>query len=128
MKRSALTGLVALLTVALAVVAFAGLKSTMELKAGDEIYACNCGEKCPCDSMSRNAGKCTCGKDMVKATVVKAEEGKATLKAEGWTKERAFKTTGQYACACGPACKCDTISQNPGKCTCGKDMEKVKVN
>jgi hypothetical protein len=128
MKRLVLAGLVALLTIALAVAAFAGLKSKMDLKAGDEIYACNCGEKCPCDTMSHNAGKCTCGKDMVKATVVKAGDGTATLKAEGWPTERSFKTSGQYACACGPACKCDTISQNPGKCTCGKDMEKVKAN
>ena len=36
-------------------------KGTMELKVGDEVYACNCGEKCPCNTMSRNPGNCTCG-------------------------------------------------------------------
>lgn len=126
MKKTLFVAFSFVLVVALAALSFAGAKSKMELKAGDEVYACNCGEKCPCDTMSRNAGKCTCGKDMVKAKVTKVEEGKAYLQASGWAKERAFKTTGQYACACGPDCKCDTISQNPGKCTCGVEMEKVK--
>ncbi len=97
----------------------------MELKVGDEVYVCNCGEKCPCNTMSRKAGKCSCGKDMVKAKVTKVEEGKAYVMAPGWEKERAFKTTGKYACACGKGCKCNTISQNPGKCACGKKMKKV---
>jgi hypothetical protein len=98
----------------------------LALKAGDEIFACDCGEKCPCDSMSRNPGKCTCGKDMVKAKVVKADAGTAELKADSWDKSRMFKTVGKFACACGPTCKCDTISQNAGQCTCGKDMAAVK--
>ena len=66
------------------------------------------------------------GKEMVKATVVKTEGNTALLKAAGWEKERPFTTTAKYACACGESCKCDTISQNPGKCTCGTEMEKVK--
>jgi hypothetical protein len=41
-------------------------------------------------------------------------------------KEQAFKTTGKFQCACGPKCDCDTISQKPGKCSCGKAMEEVK--
>ena len=105
---------------------FAGEKSTLDLKVGDEIYACNCGDDCPCKTMSKNAGNCTCGKEMVKAKVVKVEGGMAMLKAEGWPAERAFPTTGKYMCACGPDCPCDTISQNPGKCTCGKEMKEVK--
>ena len=109
-----------------ATVAFAGSTGKMALKVGDEIYACNCGADCPCNTMSRMPGKCTCGKDMVKAKVIKVEEGKVMLKADSWDKERSFKTTGKYACACGPDCKCDTISQNAGKCTCGKEMKKVK--
>jgi len=114
------------LMVAVVAIAYAGSKAKMDLKVGDEIYACNCGADCPCNTMSRNAGKCTCGKDMVKAKVMSIEGDTAMLKAEGWDKERPFKMTGKYMCDCGPECKCDTISQNPGKCTCGKDMKKVE--
>ena len=44
-----------------------------------------------------------------------AEKGKLDLKVGD---ER-------YVCSCSPGCKCDTISQNPGKCTCGSDMKKL---
>jgi hypothetical protein len=104
---------------------FARDKSTLELKVGDEINACNCGEKCACKTMSMNAGKCTCDKDMVKAKTTGVKGGKAMLTAAGWQKDRPFPMTGKYMCNCGPDCKCDTISQNPGKCTCGKEMKKV---
>ena len=107
-------------------VAFAGTAGKMDLKVGDEIYACNCGADCPCNTMSRMEGICTCGKGMVKAKVTKVEEGKVMLKADSWDKERPFKTTGKYTCACGADCKCETISQNPGKCPCGKEMKKVE--
>ncbi len=109
-----------------ATVAFAGTLGKMDLKVGDEIYACNCGADCPCNTMSRMPGKCTCGKDMVKAKVMSVAEGQAMLKADSWEKERSFKTTGKYACACGADCKCETISQNPGKCPCGMEMKKVE--
>ena len=112
--------------IAFVALSFAGAKAKMDLKVGDEVYACNCGDDCPCKTMSRNAGNCTCGKEMVKAKVMKVEGDTVMLKAEKWDKERAFKTTGKYICACGPDCKCDTISQNPGKCTCGKEMKKVE--
>lgn len=111
------------LTLAFATPSFTGTGGKLDLKVGDEIYACNCGEKCPCDTMSRNAGNCTCGHEMVKAKVTKVEEGKASLKADTWKSEKSFKTTGKYACSC--ECKCDEISQNPGKCTCGVDMKKL---
>ena len=42
-------------------------------------------------------------------------------------KEKAFKTAGKYACACGEGCDCGYISQKPGKCACDKDMVKVKI-
>ena len=109
----------------LAVFAFAAEKGALDLKVGDERYVCNCGEKCPCNTISSNEGKCTCGSDMVKATVTKVEKGKAFFKAAGWDKERTFKTVGKYACSCSPDCKCGTISQNPGKCTCGSKMKKI---
>ena len=124
MKRIAVLLMVA---VALMVVslAFARDKSKLDLKVGDEVYACNCGEKCPCQTMSTNAGNCTCGKPMVKAKVTKVDAGNAMLSAAGWEKDRPFNATGKFMCACGQECKCDTISQAPGKCTCGKEMKKV---
>ena len=115
---------------ALSLVVVAGLviaadKSKMDLKAGDSVYACNCGEKCACKTMSRAESNCSCGNKMVKAAVVKVDGDKAMLKAAGWDKERAFPTKGKYACACEGDCNCGTISQNPGKCSCGNEMKKV---
>ena len=98
-------------------------KTTMEAKVGDELYVCACGDGCPCDTMSRNAGQCSCGKDMVKTKVTKVEEGKITVA----SRAKPFISVGKYACDCGSACKCDTISQNPGNCTCGKKMVEVKA-
>jgi hypothetical protein len=124
MKRALVVTSIVLI-MAVAVFSLAAEKSKLSLKVGDERYVCNCGEKCACNTISMNPGKCTCGNDMVKAKVVKVEKGKADFKAEGWQKERSFKTIGKYACNCSPECKCGTISQNPGKCTCGSEMKKV---
>ena len=107
-------------SLALSTLAFAD-KTRMKAKVGDEIYVCACGEGCPCDMMSRNPGQCTCGKDMVKTKVTKVEKGKITVESRG----KPFKSKGKYACACGADCKCDTVSQNPGNCTCGKKMVEV---
>ena len=98
-------------------------KTKMKVKVGDELYVCACGEGCPCDTMSRNAGQCSCGKDMVKTKVTKVEKGKITVA----SRNKPFISVGKYACDCGPDCKCDTISQNPGNCTCGKKMVEVKA-
>jgi len=110
------------LTMAFASFALAD-KTEMTAKVGDQLYVCGCGEGCYCDTMSRNPGTCTCGKDLVKSKVVKVEKGKLTM--EG--RKRPFVSIGKYACACGPDCKCDTISQNPGNCSCGKAMKEVKA-
>jgi len=110
---------------AMVVFSFAAEKGKLDLKVGEERYVCNCGEKCACKTISMNQGKCTCGNDMVKAKVVKVEKGKASFKAEGWKQERSFKTIGKYACNGSPDCKCGTIGQNPGKCTCGVEMKKI---
>jgi hypothetical protein len=107
---------------AFATFAFAD-KTTMTAKVGDQLYVCGCGEGCPCDTMSRNAGQCSCGKDLVKTKVTKVEKGKITVE----SRKKPFVSIGKYACACGPECKCDTISQNPGNCTCGKKMVEVKA-
>lgn len=124
MRKSLVFVMVSMVIALLTTFAMAGGKTSLELKVGDELYVCNC-EGCPCHTISTNAGQCTCGKDMVKAKVVKVEEGKADFMAEGWEKARTFTTVGKYACACGPDCPCNTISQNPGKCTCGKEMKAV---
>ncbi len=55
----------------------------MKLAVGQEVYACNCGAKCPCDTLSMNPGKCTCGVDMVKATVQPVGDGTAVLLVSG---------------------------------------------
>ena len=36
-------------------------------KVGEEVYACNCPEGCPCQTISKHPGKCPCGTEMVKA-------------------------------------------------------------
>jgi hypothetical protein len=125
MKKSLIFVVLGMFVVFGTLSAIAGQKSVLELTAGQEVYACNCGEACPCDTLSNNPGKCTCGKDLVKAKVVSVGDGKAGLIAEGWEKPREFAVAGKYVCACGPQCPCDTISQNPGKCTCGVEMKAV---
>ncbi len=95
-------------------------------KVGEEVYACNCPEGCPCQTISKHPGKCPCGTEMIKAKVTAVEKGKVMLKAEGWEKPRAFSTVAKFVCNCGPKCDCDTISQKPGKCPCGTEMQAVK--
>ena len=124
MKKHLLMITVLVLSLSIALVAFAALKGNkIELKVGDEVYACACGASCDCDTISRQPGKCSCGSDLVKAKVTKVEAGKAYLKADNWPESRAFKTEGKYICSCHPeGCNCDTISQKPGKCGCGMDL------
>jgi hypothetical protein len=126
MKKTLFVSFAVVITMLMVSLSFADEGNKMMLKAGDEIYVCNCPPGCPCDGMSRNPGKCTCGTDMVKAKVTKVETGKANFMASGWDKERTYKTVGKYACNCPPGCKCNTISQNPGKCTCGAEMKEAK--
>lgn len=125
-KTILISTMILAMAMAVASLSLAAEKGKLDLKVGDQLYVCNCGEKCPCNTISRNPGKCACGHDdMVKATVEKVEGNVAYFKAEGWEKERPFKTVGKYMCACGPDCKCDTISQTAGKCPCGTKMKKV---
>lgn len=109
-----------------AAVAYAASTNQMHLKVGEQIQACDCGEICPCEVMSRKPGRCTCGKPMVKATVTKVENGWVMLKSPTWKEECPFKTTGKYSCNCGPSCTCGAISQNPGHCPCGTEMKTDK--
>jgi len=122
MKKAIIFTLVlslALVTLALAI----SDKAKMTAKVGDVLYVCGCGEGCPCDTMSRNPGQCTCGRDLVKTKVTKVEAGKIYVEA----RKKPFVSVAKYVCDCGPECKCGTISQNPGNCTCGKKMKMVEV-
>lgn len=101
-----------------------GAKGMFSAKAGDEIYVCGCGEACKCSTLGLKEGKCSCGKDMVKTTVTKVEEGKVFYKVGD--KELSALQKGKFMCGCGEACKCGYVSQKEGKCGCGKDMVKVK--
>lgn len=106
------------------VLADKGPKGLFEAKPGDEIYVCGCGEKCDCGTMARKEGKCSCKKDLVKATVTKVEDGKVYYTVA--SQELSAPQQGKYACGCGEACKCNTVSQKPGKCSCNKDLVKVE--
>jgi hypothetical protein len=93
-------------------------------KAGDTIYVCQCGKACKCGTMSHKTGKCGCGMALVKATVTKSEDGKVYYNIDG--KEFSAPATGKYVCPCGAGCNCNTVSQKPGKCACGKELKKVE--
>jgi hypothetical protein len=68
MKKHLLILSVLVLSLSVALSAFAALKGNkLELKVGDEVYACACGAGCDCDTLSRQPGKCSCGSDLVKA-------------------------------------------------------------
>lgn len=124
MRKNLMVSMVMVLVLAIAALAVAAEMGKMDLKVGDEIYVCGCGAGCPCDTMSRKQAKCACNKEMVKSKVTKVESGKAYFVING--EEQAFLTTGKYACPCGEGCNCGTISQQPGKCACGKVMKQVK--
>ena len=123
MKKKIGMGFVLLLILSITALGYAQLKANSDVKVGEERFVCACGPECPCNTISKAAGNCTCGKPLVQAKAVKVEPGKATFVVAG--KEQVFKTVGKYACACGPTCPCETVSQNPGQCTCKKDMKAV---
>jgi hypothetical protein len=124
MKKTMFVLFAVVLVAAAAVLLVAQEKGRMVLKAGDEVYACNCGPDCDCQAMSRKPGTCACGKALAKAKVKSVGEGTAVL--VFGDREQTFKTVGKYMCGCGPSCTCGTISQKPGKCSCGVDLIEVK--
>jgi hypothetical protein len=126
MKGTRYTHVLLVIALSLAVVgiAIAAEAEKANLKVGDTYYVCGCPPGC-CQTISSKAGDCDCKKPLVKATVSKVEEGKAWFKLEGQEKEKEFKTAGLYVCDCPAACKCNTISDKPGKCGCGKEMKKI---
>jgi hypothetical protein len=128
MKRLLRIVLVTLLSLMMVGAAFAATRGKMDLKVGEEVYVCNCGPSCPCQSMAMKEGNCACGKDkLVKAKVTKVEKDVAYVQAQGWEKPQAFPMQGKYVCACGPSCNCGSMSQTPGKCVCGNDMKPVDM-
>jgi hypothetical protein len=104
-------------------IAAKGPSGKFNAKAGDSIYVCGCGDGCDCGSLAKKEGKCGCGKDMVKTTVNKVENGKVFYTIDG--KELSAPIQGKYACGC-KGCDCGSVSQKPGKCGCDQDMVKVK--
>lgn len=125
MKKSLMLLVALMFTLALSGLCAAAVENgKVSVKAGDSVYVCNCGEKCNCLTTAKKAGKCGCGKEMVKVTVTKVDPEKAYYQEGG--KERSVATTGKYACACGPKCDCNFISQKAGKCGCGKELKEVK--
>jgi hypothetical protein len=128
MKKSVLLLVSLLFVIATVSLVFAakGPTGKFEVKAGDSIYVCGCGDGCDCGSLGKKEGKCSCGKDLVKTIATKVEKGKVFYTLDG--KELSAPTTGKYACGCGDGCDCGSISQKPGKCGCDKDMVKVKVS
>jgi len=122
--RSKFVLVVLALSLAIAGLAFAAEAEKLNLKVGDSYFVCNCPPGC-CEDISSKEGQCGCKKDLVKAKVTRVEDGKAWFKADGWQKEKAFKTAGLYVCGCGSDCKCNMISDKPGKCGCGKEMKKL---
>ncbi len=117
-----LIAIIALLCLLFTAGAYADETGKLTLKKGDKVYVCGCGKGCDCDTMALKPGKCACGKPLVEGKVTSVGDGKALIKYG--KKEKEFKTVGAYMCACGK-CDCNTISQKPGKCACGKTMKKV---
>ncbi len=125
MRRSVIAVVALVFALGLVGMSIAEVKDgKLSLKVGDEAFVCGCGAGCDCHTISQKAGTCPCGRELVKAKVSKVGEGTATFMVGG--EERVLKTVGKYACACGDGCTCDTISQKPGQCACGKDLKEVK--
>jgi hypothetical protein len=125
MRRKSVLGMLVFIVALFSVFAMTTLADEKPpvFKAGETIYVCGCGAGCDCQTISRNDGKCTCDKPLVKTKVTKVEGDKLFASVNG--AEQAFSLKAKYACACGAGCTCGTISQKAGKCTCGSKMKKV---
>lgn len=125
MRRKSVVGMVVFMAALFSVFAMTALcdEKLPVFKAGETIYVCGCGAGCDCQTISRNDGKCTCDKPLVKTTVTKVEGEKLFASVNGT--EQGYLTKAKYACGCGAGCTCGTISQKEGKCTCGSKMKKI---
>ncbi len=110
----------------------------------DQLYLCDCGEGCTCNTVVTAPGQCACGKELKGYHVVKIEGDEALLCTCGETcvcaidpkdeskcgcgqpvKRVSLKGTGVYFCNCGGACACNTLAGKPGTCVCGMPLKKA---
>lgn len=101
-------------------------------------YVCNCGPDCTCGSNATLPGNCTCGKPMVQKKVLAQNDAYHLMcgcsdaahdtlyptdnaRCAGNKPLKPYPKKGAYSCGC-TGCPCDMQANNPGKCTCGKDM------
>ena len=110
------------LFLSLSALSSADIRGRMDAKVGDQIYVCNMGETCPCDTMAMKPGICKCGKELIQTNVIKVEDESIYVA----SRKRGFDRVGKYACACGESCNCGTVSKKLGKCVCGTEMKEVK--
>ena len=120
--KKILSGLFVAILLLVAVVALAD-KNLPVYKKGDAVFVCACGDSCDCKTMARKAGKCSCGNELVKGVVSKVDGDKLVVKVGD--KDLNFPVKAKYSCGCGDGCNCGTVSQKPGKCSCGTEMKKV---
>jgi len=111
-----------ILLLSLSGLSFAETKGKIDVKVGDEIYACSMSEECACDTLAMKPGNCKCGKELIKTTVIGVDDNTIYVASRG----KGFKRVGKYTCACGELCHCRTIGQKPGKCVCGAEMKEVR--
>ena len=136
---------------ALMIVIAIGLTATASWTAGTtakgaDVYFCDCEEGCPCPTPYLEPGTCDCGLALAKGKVIRIgrEENKIYLckcdddkcpcafdpkdktKCGCNYKVKEYPLKGKYVCSCGPDCKCNTVSVNPGRCSCGVPLIKVE--
>ncbi len=128
-----------------------GLTATASWTAGTaakgaDVYFCDCEEGCPCPSPYLEPGSCECGLALAKGKVIRIDREKNKIylckcddqkcpcafdpkdqtKCGCNYKVKEYPLKGKYVCNCGPDCKCNTVSVNPGKCSCGVPLKKVE--
>ena len=102
MKKSLHFVVIVVLSLVMVTAAFAASSGKMDLKVGQEVYVCNCGPSCPCNTMSMREGNCTCGNKMVKAKVTKVEAGVAYVQAAGWENPTLSRPRGNICVPANP--------------------------
>ena len=105
-------------------------------------YVCNCADDCKCNTISKEPGKCACGKELSAMHLLAIEKDTAVFcrcgaecscersktdpsKCGCGKPVKMVSLKGKYVCACGADCNCGTISDKPGKCSCGKELKQI---
>ena len=141
--KKIIVGLIALIMLA------AAAGAVISADKSQVYYVCSCAGDCKCNGLSREPGKCDCGREMVAMHALEIEKNTAVLcrcgadcNCERDRKDpnlcacgkpvKIVDITGKHACACGytscvcsGGCKCNAIADKPGKCGCGKEMKKI---